>query len=52
MDGTVLVLAEGDDRAVEALLAWLRHGPPSARVTSVDPEWQTAVGDLAGFEVQ
>jgi len=50
-DGSVLVLAEGDDRAAEAFLAWLRHGPPSARVTSVDPEWLTAAGDLASFDI-
>jgi acylphosphatase len=51
LDGSVLVLAEGDDDAVDAFLAWLRHGPPSARVTFVDPEWLTPAGDLASFEI-
>lgn len=34
-DGTVEVLAQGEHDAVEALAAWLRHGPPMARVESV-----------------
>jgi len=51
LDGTVSVLAEGDDAAADAFLAWLRHGPPSARVTGVDLEWLTPAGDLASFEI-
>jgi len=35
-DGTVEVEAGGDDAQVDALLAWLKRGPPSARVTGVD----------------
>lgn len=31
-DGTVEVVAEGERRAVEELLAWCRHGPQRARV--------------------
>lgn len=34
-DGTVEVLAVGEPAAVDALLAWLREGPPLARVTDV-----------------
>jgi DNA ligase D-like protein (predicted 3'-phosphoesterase) len=37
-DGTVLVHAEGDERAVEQLLAFLRDGPPPARVSEVAVE--------------
>ena len=35
-DGRVEVRAEGEPAAVEALVAWCRHGPPRALVTSVD----------------
>lgn len=35
-DGTVQVLAVGDAAAVEALAAWLRQGPPLARVDAVN----------------
>lgn len=50
-DGTVTTLAEGEDRAVESYLTWLGHGPPSSRVTAVEPEWLQPVGDLASFEI-
>jgi acylphosphatase len=35
-DGTVEAVVDGDPDAVEAILAWARRGPPSARVTGVD----------------
>jgi acylphosphatase len=35
-DGSVEVVAEGEAMAVDALEAWLRHGPPMARVERVE----------------
>ncbi|MFE8069559.1 acylphosphatase [Marinobacteraceae bacterium S3BR75-40.1] len=35
-DGTVEVLACGDDQALEELVEWLHKGPPAADVTNVD----------------
>jgi len=37
-DGSVLVHAEGPEQAVEELVAFLREGPPAARVTDVEIE--------------
>jgi DNA ligase D-like protein (predicted 3'-phosphoesterase) len=37
-DGTVLVHAEGEEKAVEELVAFLRQGPPAARVARVEVE--------------
>jgi DNA ligase D-like protein (predicted 3'-phosphoesterase) len=37
-DGSVLVHAEGSDAAVEALLSFLREGPPAAGVEEVEVE--------------
>ena len=34
-DGSVLLHAEGEPEAVDALLAWCQEGPPSARVRHV-----------------
>ena len=35
-DGRVEAWIEGESGAVEAMLAWLRHGPPAARVTNLE----------------
>lgn len=37
-DGTVEALVSGDAAAVAAIIAWARHGPPSARVSHVAVE--------------
>ena len=34
-DGSVLLHAEGEDDAVDALVAWCRTGPSTAKVTDV-----------------
>ncbi|MES2670433.1 MAG: acylphosphatase [Pseudomonadota bacterium] len=50
-DGRVEVLAVGDAEAVERLAAWLRHGPPSARVDALHREAVGSHVDLgAGVE--
>jgi acylphosphatase len=36
VDGRVEVLAVGDAAQVDALVRWLRQGPPAAHVTAVD----------------
>ena len=34
-EGTVEAVVDGDARSIDAILAWARRGPPSARVTEV-----------------
>ena len=51
-DGGVEVTAEGDQAALETLLAWLQHGPPDAAVTNVQPQWGAASGGFQSFEVR
>jgi len=58
-DGRVEVWIEGEAGSVEALVAWLRDGPPSARVTGVDvrpvaPDVTDGRGEgaLPAFEVR
>ena len=50
-DGGVEVMAEGDRKSLEALITWCRHGPPSARVNSIDVEWIETTGEFRGFRV-
>jgi acylphosphatase len=51
IDGTVLLVAEGDPDVLEHLLAWSENGPVHARVDRVDADWAEATGDFATFEV-
>lgn len=50
VDGSVLVHAEGDDAAVDALVEWCRHGPPSARVLDLAAR-DAAPSGVSSFEV-
>ena len=50
-DGTVEVLACGAPAALDKLAAWLRDGPPLARVADVETEtveWEAAAGFRIG----
>lgn len=50
-DGRVEALACGDAAALDEFEAWLRQGPPGARVTAVDVQPHTPEL-IAGFEVR
>jgi acylphosphatase len=52
-DGTVTAEIEGERPAVDALIAWARHGPPGARVTDVRVSWIAPVGgEQRGFAIR
>ncbi len=51
-DGRVEAEVEGERKAVEALVAWCRRGPPAARVASVQAGWAPFQGDLGAFEIR
>ncbi|HSD11198.1 MAG TPA: acylphosphatase [Candidatus Binatia bacterium] len=51
-DGSVGVVAEGDETAIERLIAWCRVGPPSARVSRIDVTRVPASGKFTDFEVR
>lgn len=50
-DGTVLVHAEGEAEAVDALVAWCHDGPALARVTAVAVREASPAGATT-FEVR
>ena len=51
-DGSVEVIAEGDQPAVDRLEAAVRRGPASARVERFDVEELAPTGRPAGFEIR
>jgi acylphosphatase len=51
-DGTVEVVAEGAQDALETLLRQIKLGPPAALVTNVEFSWGEHSGEFARFEVR
>ena len=49
-DGSVLLHAEGDDAAVDALVAWCRTGPSLAKVAHVSVRDAAPTGSMS-FDV-
>ncbi len=47
-DGMVEAVVQGEEKAVNALLAWCRQGPPAARVDKVDAT--PATGNYTRFD--
>jgi acylphosphatase len=48
-DGRVEAWVEGEEAALERFLAWIRRGPPAARVDALEVVVASATG-LASFE--
>lgn len=51
-DGTVKVVAEGEDAALQALLAFLYEGSPAANVRHVDSSWANPTGLFHNFSIR
>lgn len=51
-DGSVELIAEGDKEKLAQLINWSQEGPPGARVTEVNVEWQEGTGEFVGFAVK
>lgn len=52
LDGSVHVVAEGDEAALRKLLAYLHEGPPAARVVRVEAAWRGATRSFSSFQVR
>lgn len=51
-DGSVEILAEGEEIAVRELHGWAQKGPGAARVDRVDTRWRSYTGDHFEFRIQ
>jgi acylphosphatase len=50
-DGCVEAVFEGDEKLVDKMIDWCRHGPPLAKVKNVDVEKQNIV-NFDEFEIR
>lgn len=51
LDGRVEAIFEGEKEKVEEMLKWCHKGPPYARVTNVEVEWEEYKGEFSSFGV-
>ncbi len=51
-DGSVRIVAEGDEPALRQLLAFLHNGPRFAQVERVDSQWTAADGAFTEFRIR
>ena len=51
IDGRVEAVFEGDREDVEKMIDFCRRGPPGARVTNVDVQWENYTGKFKDFEI-
>jgi len=51
-DGRVEAVFEGEDRAVDLMVAFCREGPPGAHVTKVEVHEDRWTGEFKGFIVK
>ncbi|OHA00454.1 MAG: hypothetical protein A3C11_02235 [Candidatus Sungbacteria bacterium RIFCSPHIGHO2_02_FULL_49_12] len=51
-DGTVWVVAEGEEEKLKLLLAKLNRGPMFARVEEVEIEWKEPSGKFRDFAIE
>lgn len=51
VDGSVEILAEGEETAIRELYGWAQKGPSAARVDRVETRWRSYTGDYAEFRI-
>lgn len=51
-DGAVEIHVQGEEMAVDRLLAWCYTGPPGARVSQVDAEPVAPLDKVTGFSIR
>ncbi len=51
-DGTVEIIAEGDEKPLKKFLGSLENGNPLARVENIKSTWAKASGEFAHFSIK
>jgi acylphosphatase len=51
-DGTVEAVFEGDKKAIQQAIQKCHAGPPGARVSKIDVQWEHYTGEENGFRIR
>jgi acylphosphatase len=51
-DGTVQILAEGEEKDLKELIEWCKNGPNHAKVDKVDIEWLNFANQFNDFLIK
>jgi acylphosphatase len=50
-DGSVEIVAEGEEDLIKSLLLWSQKGPSTARVDKVETRWRSYAGEFSDFRI-
>ena len=50
-DGSVEILAEGEETPIRELYGWAQRGPSAARVDRVETRWRSFTGEYPDFRI-
>ena len=50
-DGSVKIMAEGEEENLQKLIEWCKTGTREARVDSTDVSWNNATNNFDGFQI-
>ena len=50
-DGSVSVVAEGEEEVLKNFINWCWQGPPSAKVERIEEQWEDYKGEFSEFKV-
>jgi len=50
-DGSVEIVAEGEEEKLQKLISFAKRGPPAAQVYDIEVKWEKAQGNLPFFTI-
>jgi acylphosphatase len=50
-DGSIEIVAEGEEDSIKEIIGWSQHGPSAARVEGVDVRWKGYTGEFSEFRI-
>ncbi len=52
VDGTVKIVAEGEEENLKKLIDWCQTGPLFAKVVNLEVKWDKAIGEFRDFVIK